>query len=77
MLSNLEATGYLIDGFPRELCQGELFKQQVSVRHCTKLHVTCGYIIISGMFCCNVIIIGIIINRNMRDLFIPSPTAGV
>ena len=29
ILSNLEAVGYLIDGFPRELSQGKIFTQQV------------------------------------------------
>ena len=29
MLDHPESVGYLIDGFPRELEQGELFKQQV------------------------------------------------
>ena len=29
MVDNSQSVGYLIDGFPRELEQGELFKQQV------------------------------------------------
>ena len=29
MLDHPRSVGYLIDGFPRELEQGELFKQQV------------------------------------------------
>ena len=31
MLDHPESVGYLIDGFPRELEQGELFRQQVPV----------------------------------------------
>ena len=31
MLDHPESVGYLIDGFPRQLEQGEVFKQQVLV----------------------------------------------
>ena len=30
MLDHPESAGYLVDGFPRELEQGELFKKQVA-----------------------------------------------